>query len=412
MRGKPYNIDMRIIRTDGAERLINAIGEVECDAEGNPMRMFGMLQDLTESKKVQSALLDSEEKYRETIQNANVGVVAYRPDGEITILNPTMQKMTGYTIEEIPSIDEWFGKLYPKEVERQKIKDKWFKKLTDVGEVKEGQATIVTKQGEQRIFLFDGFRLISGDFIAFARDITDRKIAEEALNVVMDQLVSVNEKLSVVGSLTRHDVRNKLLTVTGYSYLLKKKHADQADIVEGLCKMEQAVKDSMKIFEFARMYEQLGVEELKYTDVEKVVNEAVALFSCFTLKVVNDCQGLTVLADSFLRQLFYNFVDNTIKYGKKTTVIRVYYEQAKSGGLRLIYEDDGVGISAENKLRLFSEGFSTGGSTGFGLFLIRKMVDVYGWQIQEVGEPEKGAKFVLTIPRINQNGKENYQIVP
>ena len=134
------------------------------------------------------------------------------------------------------------------------------------------------------------------------------------------------------------------------------------------------------------------------------------LFSGLTVKVINDCHGLTVLADSFLRQLFYNFVDNTIKYGKKTTAIRVYYKKAEAGELRLIYEDDGVGISAENKLKLFKEGFSTGGSTGFGLFLIRKMMDVYGWQIQETGEPGEGAKFTITIPKLNKNGKENFQI--
>jgi PAS domain S-box-containing protein len=370
----------------------------------------GVFRDVTESKKVQNALIVSEEKYRETIQNANVGIVAYQPDGKITILNPTMQKMTGYTIEEIPSLSQWFEKLYPNEVERQKTKDKWFKKLTEAGEVKEGQAAIITKQGEERIFLFDGFRLFSGDFIAFARDITDRKIAEEALNVVMVQLVSVNEKLGVVGSLTRHDVRNKLSAVTGYAYLLKKKYADQADIVECLGKMEQAVKDSMKIFEFAKMYEQLGIEELKHIDVEKTVNEAFTLFSGFALKVVNDCYGLRVLADSFLRQLFYNFMDNTIKYGKKAATVRVYYETSVSGDLNLIYEDDGVGISTENKSKLFSEGFSTGGSTGFGLFLIKKMMGIYGWTITETGEVDKGVRFVIAIPKHNMQGKENYQI--
>ena len=158
------------------------------------------------------------------------------------------------------------------------------------------------------------------------------------------------------------------------------------------------------------MYEQIGAEELTYIDVEKTINEAVALFPGFNLKVVNDCQGLTVMADSFLRQLFYNFMDNTRKYGEKTTAIRIYYEKAELGGLRLIYEDDGVGISAEDKLRLFSEGFSTGGSTGFGLFLIRKMMDVYGWQIQETGEPGKGAKFTITTPKLNKNGKETWQV--
>jgi signal transduction histidine kinase len=117
-----------------------------------------------------------------------------------------------------------------------------------------------------------------------------------------------------------------------------------------------------------------------------------------------------LLADSFLRQLFYNFIDNTRKYGKKTTATRIYFEKAESGELRLIYEDDGVGIPAENKVKLFTEGFSTGGSTGFGSFLSKKMMDVYGWTIQETGEAGKGAKFVITIPKVNQRGKENFQI--
>ena len=198
--------------------------------------------------------------------------------------------------------------------------------------------------------------------------------------------------------MTRHDVRNKLSAVTGYAYLLKKKHADQADIVEGLSKMEQAVKDSMKIFDFAKMYEQIGVEELTYVDVEKKLNEAAALFSGPTPTIINDCPGLTVLADSFLRQLFYNFIDNTIKYGQKTTTIRVHYKKNDEDNLKLIYEDDGVGVSLENKPKLFKEGFSTGGSTGFGLFLTKKMIDVYGWSIVEDGEPGKGAKFVISIP--------------
>ena len=96
--------------------------------------------------------------------------------------------------------------------------------------------------------------------------------------------------------------------------------------------------------------------------------------------------------------MFYNFIDNTRKYGVKATTINVYYQEEESGKLSLVYEDDGVGISAENKPRLFAEGFSTGSSTGFGLFLIKKMIDVYGWSIIEEGESGKGAKFSITIP--------------
>ncbi len=284
------------------------------------------------------------------------------------------------------------------------------------------ETQIITSDEELRdveikagIFELNGKKAMVGIF----RDVTVQKqnqkdltLALESLSFTLEKIQALNEKLQVVGSLTRHDVRNKLSTVAGYAYILKKKHANEADVVDGLSKMELAVKESMKIFDFAKTYEQLGAEELTNIDVENKISEAAALFSGTLPKIMNGCRGLTVLADSFLRQMFYNFIDNTRKYGQKTTIIKVYYKKTDQGNLVLTYEDDGVGISAENKLKLFSEGFSTGGSTGFGLFLTKKMIDIYGWSITEEGKQGKGAKFVITIPNYNKDGKENYQIVP
>jgi signal transduction histidine kinase len=232
------------------------------------------------------------------------------------------------------------------------------------------------------------------------------RLSELLLKEKSVRIELLNEKLRVVGSLTRHDICSKFSTVTGYVYLLKEKHADQADTVEGLGKIEQAVKDSIKIFDFAKMYEQIGVEELTYIDVAEQLKEAAALFSGLIPTIMNECHGLKVLADSFLRQVFYNFIDNTRKFGKKTTPIKVYYERADQGNLKLVYEDDGVGVPVENKPSLFKRGFGA----GFGLFLTQKIIDVYGWTINEEGEPGKGAKFVITIPKVNPNGKENYRI--
>ena len=87
-----------------------------------------------------------------------------------------------------------------------------------------------------------------------------------------------------------------------------------------------------------------------------------------TIKVVNDCQGLCVTADSLLKQLFYNFLDNSLKYGEKVTQIRLHFTN-EGDGVKLFYEDDGVGIPEANKPKLFHEGFTTGKSTGLGLFL-------------------------------------------
>ena len=240
-------------------------------------------------------------------------------------------------------------------------------------------------------------------------DITERKKNEEKLKESIHKNELVNEKLSVVGSLTRHDVGNKLMVVKSNIYLLKKQFGDNPKLAQYLEKIDTAIKSSDEMFEFSRFYEKIGAEEPSKANIAQCFNQAATLLpSLGTIKIVNDCQGLEVMADSLLKQLFYNFLDNSLKHGEKVTQIRLYYTN-EGDRLKLFYEDNGLGISEANKPKLFHEGFSTGKSTGLGLFLIKKMVEVYGWTISKEGEPGKGAKFTITIPKLNKNGKENYR---
>jgi PAS domain S-box-containing protein len=374
--------------------------------------LHSIYRDVTEAKKIDDALMESEAKYRQLVELAQEGVWALDNQNFTVFVNPRMANMLGYTESEmigknlVTFLDKSDSDLAKHNLE-----------ICKLGNHGQCEFEFIQKDGTHMYanIAASSIQDDAGNYIgtlALVADITERKKMEVNLKESRDKLEIMNEKLGVVGSLTRHDVRNKLSTVTGYAYLLKKKHGDQADILDGLSKMEQAVAETVKIFDFAKMYEQLGAEELTYVKVDEKLNEAVALFSGSIPTIINECHGLTVLADSFLRQLFFNFVDNTKKYGKKTTTIRVHFEKANQDRLELVYEDDGVGVPLENKQRLFKEGFSTGGSTGFGLFLTKKMIDVYGWAIIEEGEPGKGAKFTITIPKLNKNGKENYQIAP
>jgi len=402
INGKPYYVEL--------------IATPLKDKDGNVTAALEFVVDIAEKKRIQQKLQANEAKFRAISDSAIDAIFMFDEEDRITYWNPAAERIFGYTEKEI--VGEKVGAtIVPPRFHKDHLK-----LTSDLGKVEN------MKKNAGEILEFPAFRKdgtefsmelsmaplqLEGEqyFVAIARDVTDRKKAEELLNQTMDQLVLVNEKVEVVGSLTRHDVRNKLSALTGYAYLLKKKHADQADILDGVSKMEQAVKDIVAIFDFAKMYEQLGVEELTYINAEKALNEAIALFSGLSsLEFINDCHGLSLMADSLLTQLFYNLIDNSLKHGKKVTKIRVHYEKADQDKLIVVYEDDGVGISAENKSKLFKEGFSTSGTSGHGLFLLRKMMGVYGWSIQENGEPGKGAKFTMTIPRINQNGKENFQI--
>lgn len=369
------------------------------------------VRDVTRQKEAEEKLKEAEEKHRTLLNAANVLVQSVDVEGKYLFVNEEWKKVLGYTevdLEEITMMDV---------VRKDHLQYcmSVFKKVMNGSSVNDVEAVFVDKDGREVVVrgnacpVFKDGKFVST--VAFFMDITERRKIEEKLKENSQRIELMVEKLRVVGSLTRHDVRNKLSAITGYAYLLKKKHADEADIIEGLSKMEESVKETIRIFDFAKMYEQLGAEELTYIDVEDKLNEAITLFSSPLPKIINECHGLSVLADSFLRQLFYNFIDNTKKYGQKTTTIRVHYEKNDQDNLRLVYEDDGVGVPLENKRHLFKEGFSTGGSTGFGLFLTKRMMDVYGWIIMEEGEPGKGVKFTMTIPKLSKSGKENYQIV-
>lgn len=367
---------------------------------------FGIMRDITERKISEESLRLSEVRYRSLFDNSFDGVMMTKPDGSILSANPQACRMLGMTEYEIKKVgiegiilnDEKLAVALKEQEENGSMR-------ADLTFLRKDGTKFV---GEVSSVIFSDTEGVTKTSMII-RDVTERKKAEEALNQAKDQLVMNIEKLSVIGSLTRHDVRNKLVELNSYAFLLKRKYGGQKDVMEGLARIEQKIKDAENIFDFAKLYEQLGAKELTYVDVEKTVNQAVDFFTDLNFKVNNECQGLNVLADSILRQLFYNFIDNTKKYGKKTTIVRIHYEIEKSGDLRLFYEDNGVGIPVESKTKLFTKGFSTGGSTGFGLFLVKKTIDSYGWTIVEEGEPGKGVKFIITIPKVNKDVKDNFQ---
>jgi PAS domain S-box-containing protein len=407
MKGKKaFDIECRVMRPNGETRYVYCKGEIYRNSQGKPIRMLGTVLDITERRKVLEEITEKHLLLQEVFNSADASIFSLDKEYHYTGFNSAH----ALVMKQIYGVDIQIGKDFFDCLivvgDREKAKKNIDRAL--LGE----QFTLESYSGEEKLsrkyFLIShspvkglGGQVIG--VVVVSKDISDRKKVEQ-------EFARVNEQLKVVGKLTRHDVRNKLSAISGYSYLLKSRHADQADIVEGLGQMGHSVKEIERILEYAKTYEQIGAKDLSYVNVENALNEAVTLFSGSLPRIINKCQGLTIFADSFLRQLFYNFVDNTRKYGEKTTTIKIYFEMEGEDHLNLIYEDDGVGISFENKLKLFSQGFSTGGSTGFGLFLSKKMIEVYGWEIKEIGEPGKGAKFVMTIPKINKNGQANYQI--
>lgn len=104
---------------------------------------------------------------------------------------------------------------------------------------------------------------------------------------------------------------------------------------------------------------------------------------------------MEVYADPLITKVIYNLIDNALRHGRHVTWIGFSYQRSEKG-LVITCEDNGVGISYDDKRHLFIRGF--GKNSGLGLFLIREILAITGTTIVETGEPGKGARFELTWP--------------
>jgi PAS domain S-box-containing protein len=411
--GKEATINLAFKNRKSQMSFLECTGSL-MEADGKAVSVMVIARDVTERRKMEEVLRKSEEKYRTLMEETPVGILNLDIKGAVTYVNKTFEEMTGYSRREIVGKD-------------------WSRLACEMLHVSDEALKLVAKQMRNRLMgesarpmrvplrCRDGsLRWVEGDskaikkrgipvgLQAILRDITELVKADRSLKKTMRKLETLNEKLGVVGRLTRHDARNKLSAVTGNIYLAKKKISDHREALQHLEDSESAIRQVEQIFDFASTYEKLGVEELTHMNVEKTVKEAVSLFSDLPgIEVVNDCRGLTLLADSLLRQVFYNLIDNSLKYGEKVTRIRIHYEEGKDQ-LKLTYEDDGISIPKAEKEKIFKEGYGKG--TGYGLYLIRKMCEVYDWSIRETGKQGKGAQFTITIPKMGENGKILYKL--
>ena len=358
-----------------------------------------IISDITEQKKTEDIIGDSEERFGNFYESIPDALAVYvGREGRLIEYNNAFKKRYGYCDEELT--DKMFLDFVHPDHHAMLIKE--YRKEHSEEELPfRGEINGITKKGESfPMEISAGPYKKKGRIIGINvmhRDITKRKEAEKSLKETLDKLQILNEKLSVVGKLTRHDVRNKLAASKMNIYLAKKKLGNKNEALKYLQEIDLAIELTERIFEFASTYEKLGVEELVYMDSERTLQEALQLFSnLHGVRVVNDCHGLMVLADSLLRQLFYNLIDNSLEHGKKVSQIRIYYEEGE-GQLKLVYEDDGVGIPKAEKEKIFRKGYGKG--SGYGLYLIKKMCEVYGWTIQETGKHGKGARFTITIPK-------------
>jgi PAS domain S-box-containing protein len=235
--------------------------------------------------------------------------------------------------------------------------------------------------------LYDRDGRITGA-IESIRIVTDRKRAEVALK-------EANKKLNLLSSITRHDINNQMTVLMGYLTLLEEKLPDPT-LTGYFQKVTTAANRISAMIQFTKTYESIGVHAPAWQDIRTLAESAAMDVAMGPVRLLNDLPaGTEVFADPLIVKVFYNLMDNAVRYGGKITTIRVSVQEANEDHI-LVCEDDGDGILTGEKEKIFIRGF--GKNTGLGLFLSREILDITGITIKETGEPGKGARFEISVP--------------
>lgn len=225
-------------------------------------------------------------------------------------------------------------------------------------------------------------------------DIIQRAELEREKTRTQKALGVANEKLSMLNQITRHDIENQLYAITAFSGFAKKLASDHK-VLEYLDEIERAAGTIDMLLEFTKAYQDLGTREPVWVDLKRCISRAAASLDMKGVGLHVGFDGLEVYADPMLERVFYNLIDNAVRHGGKVTRIGFHHE-GDGKHLLLVCEDDGIGVSEDDKRALFEHG--RGKNTGVGLSLVREVLGITDMTIEETGTPGKGARFEIRVP--------------
>jgi PAS domain S-box-containing protein len=382
------NCTFMIRRGDGSTFPARLEGiRITGSSEGTPTVRV-VISDMTEISRAKETLLESEERYRTVLENVPDLILVHRK-GIILYINPAATEVLGYTHGEVINkpMTDFIAPEYLSLVAQS------MSRRMDGETVEPYEIEILTKSGKRRTVV------VGGSLIEFAgspaslnvlTDITERKHAEDALR-------QANKQLNLLSSITRHDILNQLMALKGYLELSHDVIDNPATLNEYITKEEKAANTIEHQITFTKIYQELGAAAPEWQNVNASIQKAVAGLPMRDIHVVVDSKAPEIFADPLLEKVFYNLIDNALRYGGAgMKTIRVS-SQESDARLTILCEDDGVGIIAEDKKRLFTRGF--GKNTGLGLFLSREILSITGITITENGMPSNGARFEIVVPK-------------
>ncbi len=357
-----------------------------------------VFEDISERKKSESVIAESLEKRRELesiIDKSPAIAFTWKPgpDWSVAFASNSVRQF-GYVPEDFTSRRMTYADLvHPEDLKRVNDESEAFSKK-GVSEFTQ-EYRILTKSGDVR-WVDDRTAILrnaKGESVfhqGIIFDITEQRRVEGALKLA-------NKKLALLGSVTRHDAINQLTVLMSWLDIAMEVGKD-LPTMEQLIRAQESARMLQGQLEFTAGYQELGIKQPQWTDLKVAACAGVEGIELGAVSLKLDLKGAEIFADPMLEKVFHNLVGNSLRHGEKVTQIRLYLEES-DGKLIIVCEDDGVGITVDEKEKIFVRGY--GKHTGLGLYLAREILELTGIAIKETGVPGKGARFELLVPAGN-----------
>jgi PAS domain S-box-containing protein len=377
------------------------------------------VSDITERKRAEAALRESEETVRALLESASQGVVGVNTDGDIVIVNAMAQQLFGYTREEL--IGKPVEMLVPSRVRREHAgyRTAYFREPRRRPMGIGLDLTARRKDGSEfpvEISLSSVQTLRGLLAVSFITDITERKRAEEALLGQAQELARSNADLQQFAFATSHDLQEPLRMISSYAQLLDLKYKDRINedareclgyIVEGTRRLEALIQDMLA---FSRV---ANVESVPRTLISL---DSVVAWALQNLDMAIQESGAKIKLEPLgsvpgnqvqLVQLVQNIIGNAIKHRLPDTQVEIRVSgEHLDGNVRLTIEDNGPGVEPryhDHIFGVFKRLSRNTPGTGIGLAICKRIVEKHHGRIWLESELGQGAKFRIELPAENKD---------
>ena len=425
-KGIVENFEAKLYTKDGKVK-DTLVSSTILEFDGLP-HILSTTKDITERKRVEIALKESEEKFRELIESIPLPVTYVNSGGEIIFRNNRFVELIGYTQKDVSTVNEWWIKAYPDEDYREWVIRNWelalkHAKKTNT-DILPKEYRIACKDGVQRIFVVSGIIIDDNLLITFI-DITDRKKAEDEirkLNETLEQRVEdrtrqlqeANQELEAFSYSVSHDLRAPLRHINGfvdlmtenYGGLLPDKGKHYLDVIANSSRHMGTLIDDL--LQFSRT----GRQEMQESDLRMnaVLQDVLAQLN-------HDTEGRNIdwiIADlpnikgdqALLRMVWYNLLGNAVKFTKAKDPAKIQIGYAfDDNEYTFFVRDNGAGFDMRFAHKLFgvfqrlhtTKEFE---GTGIGLANVRRIILKHGGRTWAESQLNEGATFYFTLPKL------------